>query len=58
VPKEIKKIFATTRNETIHEICIHNGVTVVYVTISKNLVVRSPNFIHWKIHKFARASPN
>jgi hypothetical protein len=41
----------TIGNESLHEIPTDNGVRVVNVVTSKNLIVESTMFSHCKIHK-------
>jgi hypothetical protein len=46
-------IFKTTiGNESLHEISIDDGVTVVNFSTSKNLTVKSTMFPHRNIHKY------
>jgi hypothetical protein len=47
----------TIVNESLHEISIDNGVRVVNCATSKNLVVKSTMFLHFKIHKYTWTSP-
>jgi hypothetical protein len=48
----------TIGNESSHEISIDNGVRVVNVATSKNLVVKSTMFPHRSIHKYTWTSPD
>jgi hypothetical protein len=45
------------RNHSLHEISDDNGARVVNFATSKNLVVKSTMFLHGKIHKYTRTSP-
>jgi hypothetical protein len=47
----------TIGNESLHEISTDNGVRVVNVATSKNLVVESTMFPHRRIHKHTWTSP-
>jgi hypothetical protein len=47
----------TIENESLHEISNDNGVRVVNLDTSKNLVVKSTMFAHHKIHKIPRTPP-
>jgi hypothetical protein len=38
-------------NESLHEVSNDNGVRVINVTTSKNLIVKSTTFSHHDIHK-------
>jgi hypothetical protein len=40
----------TIGNEGLHEISNYNGVIVVYIATSKNLIVKSTIFPHSNIH--------
>jgi hypothetical protein len=42
----------------LHEITNDNGVRVVNVATSKNLIVKSTTFTHSNIHKFTWESPD
>jgi hypothetical protein len=46
----------TIGNESLHEISHDNGVTVVNITTSKNLTVKSAMFPHRNIHKLTWTS--
>jgi hypothetical protein len=48
----------TIGNESSHEIINDNGVRVVNVATSKNLVVKSTMFPHRSIHKYTWTSPD
>jgi hypothetical protein len=48
----------TIGNESLHETSNDNGVRVVNVSTSKNLVVKSTMFPHRKIHKYTWTSPD
>jgi hypothetical protein len=45
-------------NESLHETSNDNGVRVVNFATSKNLVVKSTMFPHYKIHKYSWTSPD
>jgi hypothetical protein len=51
-------VFITISNESLHEISNDNGVRVVYLVTSKNLIVRSTMFPRRNIHKLTWASPD
>jgi hypothetical protein len=48
----------TIGNESLHEDSNDNGVRVVNLATSKNLVVKSTMFPHRNIHKYTRTSPD
>jgi hypothetical protein len=48
----------TIGNESLHEDSNDNGVRVVNVATSKNLVVKSTMFPHRNIHKYTWRSPD
>jgi hypothetical protein len=48
----------TIGNESSHEISNDNGVRVVNLATSKNLVVKSNIFPHCSIHKYTWTSPD
>jgi exonuclease III len=48
----------TIGNESLHEISNVNGVSVVNIATSKNLIVKSTMFSHRNIHKFTWTSPD
>jgi hypothetical protein len=48
----------TIGNESLHEICNDNGVTVVNFPISKNLTVKSRMLPHHSTHKYTWTSPD
>jgi hypothetical protein len=53
-----KNIFKPTiGNKSSHEISNDNGVRVVNVVTSKNVVIKSTMFSHRKIHKYTWTSP-
>jgi hypothetical protein len=43
----------TIRNESLCEICNDNGVRIVNLATSKNLIVKSIIFPHRDVHKFS-----
>jgi hypothetical protein len=45
-------------NESLHEICNDNGVSLVNFATSKNLRVKSTMFPHRNIHKYTWTSPD
>jgi hypothetical protein len=47
----------TIRKESLHEDSNDNGVRVVNIATSKNLVVKSTMFLHQNIHKYTWTSP-
>jgi hypothetical protein len=50
-------IFKTTvGNDNLHKIINDNGVRVVNIAISKNMIVKSTMFPHHNIHKMTRTS--
>jgi len=48
----------TIGQESLHQDSNDNGVRVVNVTTSKNLVVKSTTFPHRNIHKYTWTSPD
>jgi hypothetical protein len=48
----------TVRNESVHEINNINGVRLVNVATSKNLIVKCMMFPHFSIHKYTWTSPD
>jgi exonuclease III len=48
----------TLGNESLHKISNDNGVRVVNLVTSKNLIVKSTMFPHSNIHKFTWTSPD
>jgi hypothetical protein len=48
----------TIGNESLHEINNDNGVRLVNVSRSKNLIVKSMMFPHHNIHKYTWTSPD
>jgi hypothetical protein len=48
----------TIGNESLHKICIDNGVRIVNFATSKNLIVKSTTFPHHNIHKYTWTSPD
>jgi hypothetical protein len=48
----------TVLNESIHEMSNNNGVSVVSITTSKYLIVKSTMFPHHNIHKYTWMSPD
>jgi hypothetical protein len=51
------KIFSNRGNESLHGISNDNGVRVVNLTASKNLVVKSTVFVHHNIRKYTWTCP-
>jgi hypothetical protein len=41
----------TVGNESLHKISNHNGVKVVNIATSRNLIIKSMKFPHHSIHK-------
>jgi hypothetical protein len=48
----------TVGNESLYKIGNDNGVRVVNLATSKNVIVKSTMFQHWNIHKYIWTSPN
>jgi len=48
----------TNGQESLHQVSKDNGVRIVNIATSKNLVVNSMMFPHWNIHKYTWTSPD